>query len=301
MTDRLYASITLTLSVIFMYNLIDDTQVNDTFKSTFNRRLERQMHNEIRRDYEFPPAVCRSMSETFMKYMDLYNGGSRGEGEIIFQAISRKVPPGVPVEEMHLVPVKLRVYSPEDNIICSTRFQKGLLDHRIIRIANDAFSQGALLTQADLAVILGQGTKTVARHIAAMEDSGIVIPTRGKWKDIGPGVSHKKRILELYLKGDQYTDIERKTKHSGEAIMRYVKDFSRVLALNEEDYSTNEIRMISGLSEKTTREYLELINDYSSEEYEDRLDHIRSIFRKKTLKETMQEQRESDRQRRSIE
>lgn len=292
---------TLTLSVILMKNPLDENQVNVTFRSTFNRRLERQLHNEIRRDYEFPPAVCRALSDTFMKYIDLYSGGSRGEGEIIFHAVSREVPPGVPVEEMHLVPVKLRVYEPEDNIVCSTQFQKGLLDHRIIRITNDAFTQGGLLTQADIAVILGQGTKTVARHIEAIEASGTVIPTRGKWKDIGSGVSHKKRILELYLQGDQYTDIERKTRHSGEAIMRYVKDFSRVLVLKEEGYTVNEIRMISGISEKVTREYLELIENYSSNEYEERLDHIRSIFRKKTMEEAMREQRESDRQRRSIE
>ena len=291
---------TLTLSVIIMKCLSDETQVSVTFKSTFNRRLERQIHNEIRRDYEFPPAVCRALSETFMKYMDLYSGGIRGEGEIIFHAVSRDVPPGVPVEEMHLIPVKLRVYEPDDNIVCSSQFQKGLLDHRIIRITNDAFSQGALLTQADISSILGQGTRTIAHHIEAIEASGTVIPTRGKWKDIGSGVSHKKRILELYLQGDQYTDIERKTKHSGEAIMRYVKDFSRVLVLKEEGYIINEIRMISGLSRKTVGEYLELINDYSSQEYEERLDHIRSIFRKKTMEEAMREQRESDRQGRSI-
>ena len=200
MTDRLYASMTLTLSVIFMQDLTNDTQVKDTFKSTFNRQLGRQLYNEIRKDYAFPRAVSRSLSEMFMKYMDLYSGGLRGEGEIIFHAVSRKVPPGVPVEEMHLVPVKLTVYSADDNVVCSNQFQKGLLDHRILRIANDAFAQGALLTQADIAMILGEGTRTISRHIAAIEALGNVVPARGKWKDIGPGVSHKKRILELYLK-----------------------------------------------------------------------------------------------------
>ena len=77
--------------------------------------------------------------------------------------------------------------------------------------------------------------------------------------DIGPGVSHKKRILELYLKGYEYTDIERKTKHTGEAIMRYVKDFARIMVLTEEGFNDTELRIITGLSEKTIREYKDII------------------------------------------
>ncbi|WP_235283600.1 MULTISPECIES: DUF1670 domain-containing protein [unclassified Methanosarcina] len=42
--------------------------------------------------------------------------------------------------------------------------------------------------------------------------------------------------MELYLKGYEYTEIKRKTKHSGEAIMRYVKDFERILVLTEEGF-----------------------------------------------------------------
>jgi hypothetical protein len=110
-----------------------------------------------------------------------------------------------------------------------------------------------------------------------------LIPTRGKWKDIGPGVSHKKRILELYLKGDEYTDIERKTKHTGEAIMRYVKDFARIMVLTEEGFNDTELRIITGLSEKTIREYKDLIEIYSTQDYQDRRDQLRGIFRKKTI------------------
>lgn len=45
---------------------------------------------------------------------------------------------------------------------------------------------------------------------------------------------------------------------TGEAIMRYVKDFARVLVLTEEGYGDEELRIITGLSEKTIWEYKEL-------------------------------------------
>jgi hypothetical protein len=210
-------------------------EISKEYLSTFNRQIQTQLYNELRHDYSFPRAVCRSLSDLFGSYLDLYFSNQRKEGQIIFHAVSKYVPPGVPVEEMHLVPVKLSFYEPED---CTARNQQELLDKRIKRISNEAFNQGALLTQADIAILLGESTKTITRHIAELEKKDILVPTRGKWKDIGPGVSHKKRILELYLKGDEYTDIERKTKHTGEAIMRYVKDFARIMVLIEETFMT---------------------------------------------------------------
>ena len=65
--------------------------------------------------------------------------------------------------------------------------------------------------------------------------------------------------------------------------MRYVKDFARILVLTEERYEDQELRIITGLSEKTIREYKELIETYSTEEYQERLDQLHSIFGKKEV------------------
>jgi DNA-binding MarR family transcriptional regulator len=255
-------------------------EISKEYLSTFNRQIQTQLYNELRHDYSFPRAVCRSLSDLFGSYLDLYFSSQRKEGQIIFHAVSKDVPPGVPVEEMHLVPVKLSFYEPDD---CTVRNQQELLDKRIKRISNEAFNQGALLTQADIAILLGESTKTIMRHIAELEKKNVLVPTRGKWKDIGPGVSHKKRILELYLKGDEYTDIERKTKHTGEAIMRYVKDFARLMVLTEEGFNNTELRVITELSEKTIMEYKDIIETYSTQDYQERRDQLHDMFRKKTI------------------
>jgi hypothetical protein len=65
--------------------------------------------------------------------------------------------------------------------------------------------------------------------------------------------------------------------------MRYVKDFARILVLTEEGFENEELRIITGLSEKTIREYKELIETYSTEEYKERLDQLHSIFGKKEV------------------
>jgi hypothetical protein len=256
-------------------------EINQEYISVFKRQLSQQLYQEFCSEYAFPRAVSRSLSELFVGYIDLYFGTRRREGQIIFHGIRRDVPPGVKVEEMHLKPVLLTLYDPQD---CCCRDQKSLLKRRIVRISGEGFTGGILLTQADISMLLGQSPRTIMRYIRELEAEGETVPTRGKWKDIGPGTSHKKRIVELYVRGDEYTDIGRKTKHSSEAIMRYIKDFARVLILHEQGYSREEIRVVSDLSDKVLREYLELIEAYQGEEYEERLDQLRGIYRKKTFR-----------------
>jgi len=265
--------------------------INQEYISVFKRQLSQQLYQEFCSEYAFPRAVSRSLSELFSGYIDLYFGTQRGEGQIIFHGICKDVPPGVRVEEMHLKPVRLTLYNPQD---CVCKDQKALLRRRIVRLSGEAFIQGVLLTQADLSMLLGQSLRTIMRYIQELESDGETVPTRGKWKDIGPGVSHKKRIVELYLRGDEYTDITRKTKHSSEAILRYIKDFARVLVLQESGYNREEIRVVSGLSEKVLGEYLELIEMYRGEEFEERLDQLRGIYRKKTSGQKGREKAASD-------
>lgn len=127
-------------------------------------------------DYSFPRAVCRSRAELFISYIDLYFSNHRKEGQIIFHAVSKDVPPGVPVDEMNLVSVNITIYDPDD---CKVKDQQELLDKWIMRISNEAYAQGALLTQADTAILLGESTKTISRHIAALEEKGELVLTRG--------------------------------------------------------------------------------------------------------------------------
>jgi len=50
--------------------------------------------------------------------------------------------------------------------------------------------------------------------------------TNGHSQDIGPTVSHKMNIIKLFLKGYEHTEIEQRTRHTGESIKRYISGFS---------------------------------------------------------------------------
>ena len=110
-------------------------------------------------------------------------------------------------------------------------------------MANEAFEQGTLFTQADFSILLNESKSitTIGRYIKQLLEEDIIVPTRGNRMDIGPGTSHKAKIVELYLKGYEFTDIKRNTRHSSESIARYLKEFARVAALHKEGYSLGQI------------------------------------------------------------
>jgi len=58
-------------------------------------------------------------------------------------------------------------------------------------------------------LLLNSSRRTIQREMAYLKKQEIIIPTRGSIQDIGPAISHKTRIVELYLKGYEYIEIER--------------------------------------------------------------------------------------------
>jgi hypothetical protein len=259
-------------------------KIDKGYVSLVQRTVETQMMAELMEDYEFPNAICRSLKDMFMGYFDTYIGQDKGEGQIIYRAIPEGVPPGIEVAKIKTLPVRLTVVDTSDIEIASMGMRE-LIKHRIVRITNEAFDQGGVLTQADLSIILGEGLRTINRKIAELKDEGIIVPTRGNRKDIGPGVSHKAKIVEMYLKGYDFTEIKRRTRHSSEAISRYLNDFARISVLSDKGHTLNEMRIITGHSEHLIKQYLELKETLTTEESRSRIDQLEAGLgvRKKNL------------------
>jgi hypothetical protein len=127
---------------------------------------------------------------------------------------------------------------------------------RLARLARQAQVQGGLLTVEDLAYLTYSSTATVKRDLAVCRGKEIAVPTRGQIRDIGPGVSHKAQVVQLYLWGLQFSEIERRTRHSEDSIRRYLADFRQVAALYARGASIAEIRAATGRSASVIGEYI---------------------------------------------
>ena len=80
---------------------------------------------------------------------------------------------------------------------------------------------------------------------------------------MGRGQTHKTQILELYLSRYQFSEIERRTRHSETAIKRYIQDFARVVLLSKKGFTLDQIRISTGFSHRLIGEYLKLLKAHA--------------------------------------
>jgi hypothetical protein len=165
------------------------------------------------------------------------------------------------IQQTKLKPVVLDIISDDD-----IEAIKNNLHHREIRIkkierwTTQAFQQGALLSQLDLAVLLGTHEFTAGQYVREYYSLyGRELPTRGNVQQIGSGQTHKKEIISLYLKGYLTPYICQRTNHSKESVERYIRDFEAVALLYPKFYNIKTISLITRLSESVIYQYVDLI------------------------------------------
>jgi hypothetical protein len=131
---------------------------------------------------------------------------------------------------------------------------------KIERWTHQAYDQGALLSQLDLAVLLASTTVTVG--ICVREYQNLYnrsLPTRGNIQLIGSGQTHKRPIIALHLKGYLVPTICQKTNHSKESVERYIHDFEAIKTLSEKFDDVDLISRIVRLTPSVVKQYLDLV------------------------------------------
>ena len=164
LTHMFYPSNSYLFSVIVMVTL-EEENINQKYLSVFRHTIAQQINVELEQDYQFPRAICRSITDLFTSYLDIYFGGQRNPNQIVFNCIAFTVPPGVPSKEATTIPVKLTVLDSDDIKVASLKGIHELIKFKIIRIVEEAYEQGGALTQADISIILGISPRSVVRYI----------------------------------------------------------------------------------------------------------------------------------------
>jgi len=235
---------------------VDETDL--VYRGPWVRSAQQRLFQTLETDYAFPRATCRSLVNLIWDFLNETFSEKLHEGQITFHAASASEPPGKRLSQIKSVPVHLTVHDRNDMDILTKEGTSGLRKHKILRMASEALDQDGLLTQEDLAVLLCSSRRTIRRDIKELKQQGTDVPTRGTLQDIGPGVTHKSKIVKMWLEGYEYTDIERKTGHSGFSIQRYLSGFSKSVRFYLRGYSLPEIRELTDMSERLVKDYLDL-------------------------------------------
>lgn len=140
------------------------------------------------------------------------------------------------------------------------------LHHREVRLkkierwTQQAFDQGALLSQLDLAVLLTSNEATTGQYVREYASLyGRPLPTRGNIQLIGSGQTHKREIITLYLKGYLVPTICQRTHHSKDSVERYIRDFEAVKLLSTKFNDADTISRLIRLSSSVVKQYLDLL------------------------------------------
>lgn len=184
-------------------------------------------------------------------------------GQLVWMAVPADEYParGKNLAATRMKPVVLSFVTDDDIAHIAHGFDSMTLrKKRLKRWVDEAFDQGALLTQLDLAALLGVCDAVVSQYVGEIQKEGKLLPTRGNIHDLSGAITHKREIITLYLEGYLTPEIALKTKHSNEAVDRYIRDYHRVEILWRHDITdVDKISQLTRLSKRVVHQYVDLL------------------------------------------
>jgi Protein of unknown function (DUF1670) len=215
-------------------------------------------------------------------YFSELNQNTLKPGQIKYHCIAAEEGPGKPLKDCKMLSVVLTLFDERDKGDFSADNNKDksleLRRRRLVRIAEEAKEQGGYLTQEDLAELLMCDIRTIRRDIKNLKNIGIILPTRGQQKDIGPGVSHRAIAIRLWLEGKEPVAIAQHIKHSIEAVENYLQKFKRVAFLRGKQFNDFEIALTVGISVYATEVFSQLYEEFKNKAFfKQRLEEINIV------------------------
>lgn len=184
-------------------------------------------------------------------------------GQILWPAVAKEETGayGKRIEHTKLRPVILNLVNYQDFRDMIHGIRRSEIRRKIaIRLFDEAYAQGGVLTEVDVAAILGVSPLTVSKYVTEFEKrADRLVPRRGTIHDMGPSVTHKRQICyRVIILGRSIEQTARETNHSPESVTRYVQDYRRVAHCLAAGFSISETAFATKLSPGLVGEYAEL-------------------------------------------
>jgi hypothetical protein len=241
--------------------------VKKKYKSLKDKTLKTALAQRL--GAEFPrlggPRILDLCAEMVLEVLEahLRPREGLGHGQVLWAAVAIDDPPrrGKPLAQCRLVPTILDLSVPEDidDRIARLGVAERLLK-RAERLCRQAYEQGGLLSNCDLAELLNVHDSRIAQLLAREEQQrGAIIPRRATVHDVGTGLTHKRIICrKRYLEGKDPETVARETHHSLEAVDRYLGQYDRVRHCRIHGLTPEETALILNCSMSLVNEYLKI-------------------------------------------
>jgi hypothetical protein len=267
------------------YRPMTATEINlKKFRRIHDKSLEQVLLQRFLNHYGYEKGevTARAIINDLLQFIERHFLICRPDTDGLLLKYGQMAWPAVPIEErpkrgqrIKDIPMKLVVLtflSDDDIQMIKNGFRsRELRIRRMIRWADEAFDQGALLSQLDLAVLLNVCEKVVSDYVNDYQrTSGRLLPTRGNIHDLCGHVTHKREIVTLYLQGYDTPRIARKTRHSKESVDRYIRDFETVRTLTQVSSDPAQIGQLARLNPRVVQQYLDLLPQDPRSQHQDK-------------------------------
>ena len=142
---------------------------------------------------------------------------------------------------------------------------KVVRQQRMARLLRQAYAQGGVLAQSDLAAIMLWSTSVAYTDLAAYgEANECILPYRGSVQDLGATVTHKVEVIRLLEAGFLEPEICKRLDipHDLRQVENYAQTYKNVLKLLERGCSPEEVASILSVGQRLINSYLEIVQEH---------------------------------------
>jgi hypothetical protein len=234
---------------------------------------------ELKEEYGMSPIEVKALIRKMQEFIEKETIGKRKNNQIVRFVVALGEPAGKKIKDCKLVSVNLTMEFYGEEKILREKGLKYLKELKVHQLAFESYEQGGLLSHEDIQDILGISKSTIKRIVKKYKENDIMIPTRGQIEDIGPGITHKERVIELIIKGYLYSDIMIMTAHTEASIENYEKKFVKIAYFHREGKNELKIRLITGYSEALIKSFIELYKN-NKKNYPELVDNMLKRYEK---------------------
>jgi hypothetical protein len=249
------------------------SSLRDRFAPLQAKTIKNALAHRIR--HEFPriggPRIGQLCAEMVLEVVQSHFRSKEHltHGQVLWMAVAVAEPPRrhQTIAETELVPVLLDLSTSDDVQHRLDRVPAGeRLLNKVLRLCRQAYEQGGLLSNCDLAELLSTRDERISQVVRNYErQHRTVVPRRATLHDVGRAMTHKRIICyKRYGQGKTSDIIARDTYHSIEAVDRYLGQYDRVRHCRCQGLSPTETAHILDCSVRLVEEYLAIDDELES-------------------------------------
>jgi hypothetical protein len=243
----------------------------DVIRKKFGPLRDKTLKNAIahRISAEFPriggPRICGLCADMILEvvFQHMRPRDRVKHGQVLWMAVAVDDPPRLHkrIANTKLVPVLLDISTAED---VQRRIDRRPVPERLLhkarRLCQQAYEQGGLLSNCDIAEMLHVHDSAISRVLAKHERStNTIVPRRATLHDVGSGITHKRIICwKRFAEGKDPSVVARETYHSLEAVDQYLGEYDRVRLCRLQGLTPQQTALALKRSLALVRQYLDI-------------------------------------------